>query len=408
MSEIHPCVEYLFILLYCPHKNRETDVAHRSHHGEWLPRIKLWVGQRQSAVVSLSPAATVQAMVLLKMYMDGFTYSHISEAATAPISTQYTSFNLNELFITFLNILTEYKVCYRCYKRTNFWHWTSSTRVIVSIQTETVPEFSLWRYLGTRELADVEIVVHWEHAPEQHASSKAHRMILALQNDVFRAMFFGHFAREDRLTIMDLHPDGVEGLLRYFYSGQHQVESVHQATCTRSAAVKYMVAELAARCVAYVERYMEPDDVCPFLDYILTMCEDGVDGSAKAVLHNNGLFVLASKTFESCLHYTVNYILDNVHNAPEMSVLQAIHACGRRRCLERGKFGGEPADLRSVVRPFFLKLRFLVLTVTEFVRGPNVWGMLNAEESLDIVCNIIEEDSLPMPADFCTVRTQRV
>ncbi|XP_077485815.1 uncharacterized protein LOC144096820 [Amblyomma americanum] len=153
-------------------------------------------------------------MVLLKMYMDGFTYSHISEAATAPISTQYTSFKLNELFITFPDILTEYKVCYRCYKRTNFWHWTSSTCVIVSTQTETVPEFSLWRYLGTRELADVEIVVHWEHAPEQHASFKAHRMILALQNVVFRAMFFGHFAREDRLTIMDMHPDGVEGLLR--------------------------------------------------------------------------------------------------------------------------------------------------------------------------------------------------
>ncbi|XP_077507358.1 BTB/POZ domain-containing protein 6-B-like [Amblyomma americanum] len=233
-------------------------------------------------------------------------------------------------------------------------------------------------------------------------------MILALQNDVFRAMFFGHFAREDRLTIMDLHPDGVEGLLRYFYSEQLQVESVHQATCTRSAAVEYMVPELAARCVAYVERYMEPDDVCPFLDYILTMGEDGADGSAKVVLHNNGLFVLASETFESCLHYTANYILDNVHNAPEMSVLQAVHACCSRQCLERGKVGGEPAGLHSVVRPFFLKLRFLVLTVTEFVRGPNVWGMLYAEESLAILCDIIEEDSLPMPADFCTLRTQRV
>ncbi|XP_077504922.1 uncharacterized protein LOC144114817 isoform X2 [Amblyomma americanum] len=341
-------------------------------------RIKLWVGQRQSAVVSLSPAATGQAMVLLKMYRDGFIYYHVSEAATAPINTQCTSFKLKELFITFPDILTEYKV------------------------------FSLWRFLGIRELADVEIVVHWEHAPEQHASFKAHRMILALQNDVFRAMFFGHFGSGDRVTITDLPPDGVEGLLRYFYSGQHQVESVHQATCIRSAAVKYMVPELAARCVAYVERYMEPDDVCPFLDYILTMGGDGVDGPAKAVLRNNGLFVLASKTFESCLHCTVNYILDNVHNAPEMSVLQAVHAWGRRQCRERGKVGGEPADLRSVVRPFFLKLRFLVLTATEFVRGPNVWDMLNAEESLAIPCNIIEKDSLAMTAGFCTIRTQRV
>ncbi|XP_077489319.1 BTB/POZ domain-containing protein 6-like [Amblyomma americanum] len=233
-------------------------------------------------------------------------------------------------------------------------------------------------------------------------------MILALQNEVFRAMFFGHFGREDRVTITDLHPDGVEGLLRYFYSGQLQVESVLQATCTRSAAVKYMVPELAARCVEYVERNMEPDDVCPFLDYILTMGEDDVDGPAKAELRNNGLFVLASETFESCLHCTVNYILDNVHNVPEMSVLQAVHAWGCRQCLESGNVGGEPADLRSVVQPFFLKLRFLVLSATEFVRGPNVWGMLNVEESLAILCNIIDEDSLPMPDGFCTVRTPRV
>ncbi|XP_077490415.1 uncharacterized protein LOC144101217 [Amblyomma americanum] len=80
------------------------------YNGKWPAgrQITLWVGV--TSVQSLSPSATEQAMVLLKMYRGGFIYSHVSEVATATINTQYTSFKLNELFITFPEVLTEYKV----------------------------------------------------------------------------------------------------------------------------------------------------------------------------------------------------------------------------------------------------------------------------------------------------------
>ncbi|KAL1430742.1 hypothetical protein MTO96_002345 [Rhipicephalus appendiculatus] len=62
--------------------------------------------------------------------------------------------------------------------------------------------------------ADVEIVVDCSHFPGTKATFKAHKMILAVQNGVFMAVFYGDFAKEDRVVITDLHAEGIRGLLR--------------------------------------------------------------------------------------------------------------------------------------------------------------------------------------------------
>ncbi|XP_077492973.1 BTB/POZ domain-containing protein 6-B-like [Amblyomma americanum] len=143
-------------------------------------------------------------------------------------------------------------------------------------------------------------------------------MILALQNDVFRAMFYGDFAKEERVIITDLHPEGVLGLLRYFYSGHLEVEGVHQALCTRSAAVKYLVPELAEKCIAYVKRNMKPEDVCPVLDYAITMGEDHSDLPVKDILLSDSISVLSSEAFACCSEYTADYVVDHVVDVPEI------------------------------------------------------------------------------------------
>ncbi|KAL1475989.1 hypothetical protein MTO96_036870 [Rhipicephalus appendiculatus] len=83
-----------------------------------------------------------------------------------------------------------------------------------STQTDRKYEFSLSECLDSGDLADVEILVDCSHFPGTKATFKAHKMILAVQNEVFRAMFYGDFAKEDRVVITDLHPEGVHGLLR--------------------------------------------------------------------------------------------------------------------------------------------------------------------------------------------------
>ncbi|XP_077491196.1 BTB/POZ domain-containing protein 6-like isoform X2 [Amblyomma americanum] len=267
---------------------------------------------------------------------------------------------------------------------------------------------SFEKHLGDGELADLDIEVDFHQFPGQRGSFKAHRMILALQNDVFKTMFYGSFPKEDRVVITDLHPDGVLGLLRYFYSGRLMVETVVQAAYTRTAAVKYLVPELADKCVDYVRSNMNTDDVCPFLDYVLTMGEEYEYCPAKTLIRANSQGVLSSKSFQSCLVHTVSYILDHVTNVHEVSVVEAVHAWGEQQVSERSAGVEESAALREAMMPLFPKLRFLALTATEFIEGPNSWGVLKAEEALSILSNIIKEGSMPIPFGFSNIRVSRM
>ncbi|XP_077490440.1 BTB/POZ domain-containing protein 6-like [Amblyomma americanum] len=277
------------------------------------------------------------------------------------------------------------------------------------VSGEAEEEFSFTKYLGNNDLSDVEIVVDCHKFSGQRATFRAHRLILALQNRVFKGLFCGNHNDKDlvRVIFNDMLPGGFLGLLRYFYSGKLQVESVLQAASTRTAAEKFMVPELANKCLEYVMRRMGPADVCQYLDYLLTMGEQGFVLPASKVISANSLAVLQSKAFESSLEGTVNYILDHLTNVHEVSVLKAVHAWGSKQCIERYVARGRPYNIREVLLPLFPKLRFLALTVREFVAGQNAWGIFSAEEAQAIMSNIVSPGSQPMPAGFCTIRTPR-
>lgn len=168
------------------------------------------------------------------------------------------------------------------------------------------------------------------------------------------------------------------------------MDSVYQAVCTRSAAIKYLEPELAKKCADYVERNMTVDDVCPVLDYVLGMGDNTIELHAWAHLCADSLSVL-SKGFECCSAHTVHYVLDNVINVPEISVIRALHTWATNQCVKALKDDGKEKSIRQVMQPFFSKLRFLALTATEFVSGPNLWGALNDQEARALLSNIIKK-----------------
>lgn len=267
--------------------------------------------------------------------------------------------------------------------------------------------FSFIGYLGSEELADVEFVVDSTDYPGKKASFKAHRQILALQNDAFKVMFYGDFAKEDRITITDLHPDGFLGMLRYLYSGDLKVDNVRQAFYTRTAATKYLMPELMALCSEYVTTQLKPDDVCAFLDNMLTMGEQDTDAPARNLLHTRGADVLSSSSFKSCLECTVSYILEHIRGVSEFTVIGAVYEWAQEQVLLESQDDKEGANVRKFMQPFFTKVRFLALTPSEFVRGMNLWGIFDEKEALALLSNIIDWESVAVPHGFCKIRETR-
>ncbi|KAH7943628.1 hypothetical protein HPB52_009632 [Rhipicephalus sanguineus] len=280
----------------------------------------------------------------------------------------------------------------------------------VSSATFGNDQFSLSESFESGDLADVEILAESSYFPGQRATFKAHKMILAVQNEVFRAIFFGEFAKEGCTLIANLHPEGVRGLLRYFYSGRLEVGTVHHAACTRTAAARCRIPQLEEECHNFMNYRMTPDDVCPFLDYILAVGEEALAAPATTVIVKKSLKVLSSATFKSCTEATVKYVLKHAANVSEASVLQAVYAWGQQRLMRMQQTGGhegEQVDFRTVVLPLIPELRFLALTPKEFVDGPNAWGFLTDAEARAILSNIVKDGSMPMPAGLCEIRKAR-
>ncbi|XP_050032444.1 BTB/POZ domain-containing protein 6-A-like [Dermacentor andersoni] len=281
-------------------------------------------------------------------------------------------------------------------------------------------QFRLSESLESGNLADVEVSVEPSLFPGQRETFKAHKMILALQNDVFEAMFYGPVAKGDRIVITDLHPEGVRGLLRYFYSRPLDVQTAYQAACIRTAPAKYLVPQLEERCLAFMNERMVTDEVCAFLDYVLTVGEEALATPATILIVKDSIRVLSSATFTTCTQETVRYVLKHAANVPETSVLKAVYGWGRQRLrrAERSysirlrrkgrRLGGEPVDFRAIMRPLLPELRFLALTSKDFVDGPNTWGIFTDAEARAILSNIAIEGSMAMPKGFCEIRTDRV
>ncbi|KAG0426085.1 hypothetical protein HPB47_026795 [Ixodes persulcatus] len=45
-------------------------------------------------------------------------------------------------------------------------------------------------------------------------SFKAHKMVLAMRNEIFEAMFYGNLPEKDQVRGTDLHPDGFSAFLK--------------------------------------------------------------------------------------------------------------------------------------------------------------------------------------------------
>ncbi|KAK8786963.1 hypothetical protein V5799_023268 [Amblyomma americanum] len=162
-------------------------------------------------------------------------------------------------------------------------------------------------------------------------------------------------------------------------------------------------------CLDHVKNNMGPEDVCPALDYTVTTGEDGgVTDHATEVIRRSSSSVLFSNTFKTSSQSVVGYVLDNVRYVSENSVLEALHAWGLHQCCHREPSGGQALTVRSVVSCFLPKIRFLTLTPMEFIHGPSLHGLLSDSEALALLCNIIQDGSIPMPDGFSRIRSFRM
>lgn len=230
---------------------------------------------------------------------------------------------------------------------------------------------------------------------------KAHKLILAMRNDVFEAMFYGSIPEEGDVIIPDLHPDGFRAFLSYLYSHEAKFADVETALLTKRAAQKYLDLNLVGLCTEFVRKSIKPDTLCCVLD-VLAISDEPMseyDVAINETLRTKAGEVLDSKTFISASEVTILEVLRREKRVSEYEVLRSIHAWAVVKC---SAVADTPSDklLERSMKALLSEIKLLSLTPAEFVEGPAAWKIFTVDEAYSILSNIIKRGSMPLP-DFC-------
>ncbi|KAK8764198.1 hypothetical protein V5799_033193, partial [Amblyomma americanum] len=117
-------------------------------------------------------------------------------------------------------------------------------------------------------------------------------------------MFFADLAKEDIVTITDVHPKGFEIMLRFLYSG-----------CALEGARKYPVASLRDGCNEYMRKNLVPSNFS-YLEYYTLTGEPDRDAYVPVVLQSwpqsLALQTLSLKNLSQAEEHIFYFLLGNI------------------------------------------------------------------------------------------------
>eukprot|EP01137_Pigoraptor_chileana_P022965 Opistho-2@7191 len=119
-------------------------------------------------------------------------------------------------------------------------------------------------YLRNGELSDVTFHVG---TPPKRRRFNCHRLILALQSPVFKAMLYGDFmeSNQSEITLDDVSPDTFAQIHQYIYTGQINLE-INNALALIMLADRYGLTTLTSECVKIVRASLTHENVFRITD----------------------------------------------------------------------------------------------------------------------------------------------
>ncbi|XP_039289364.1 BTB/POZ domain-containing protein 2-like [Nilaparvata lugens] len=239
------------------------------------------------------------------------------------------------------------------------------------------------RLLKSNMLSDCEFVVG-----EQKTVIKGHKVFFSLASEVFQAMFCGDLKETTPVQVIDLEPEGFNGMKTYIYTGEIKFTSVFHALHTYTAARKYIIPNLPQKCVDFIEKTLKPCDVLELQDTCRLNCISNFDNLCSRIINQNTGEVFSSAYFPSASIDAVESILKssslNVKSEVEIFINFERWALAE---IERRRIPVE--DAATCFNNLKKHIRFLTMSGEEFVERVEPSPLLTREEKYAIAINRI-------------------
>lgn len=211
-----------------------------------------------------------------------------------------------------------------------------------------------------------------------------HKYVLAISSPVFLAMFYGKLAEKDgEILVTDADPDAFVELLRFIYTDKVFL-TLDNALGVLYLANKYLVPVIGDKCIDFVKKNLNPDNVLTVLSHALFLNEKVLEDECWNVVDLHTSKVLESEHFaELDLDTLVCLVQRSSLTIREVSVFHAVKRWANVEC-SRKNLDQTPENLRNIASKALKYIRFPVMSPVEFADEVARTGLLSYEEVTSI------------------------
>ncbi|RWS25960.1 BTB/POZ domain-containing protein 9-like protein [Leptotrombidium deliense] len=231
---------------------------------------------------------------------------------------------------------------------------------------------ALVQLMNNEELSDIVFVVDGE-------SVKAHRVILAVRSEYFRALLFGGLkeSRQHEIYLKDIDKSTFKLLLKYIYTGTLDSDEVQMSIFDLIYfSDVYCLTKLHQSLIEYIKENLSEEFVLKAYEVAKYYNVKDLQSACFDYIQKFASEVIASECFyETPLNIIIEVLQNDSFFLPEGKIYKAF-----LRYLQFNKFSRE--DTKTLIRQV---IRFPLLSLDQIVEYLHMDGLFNAEECRKIV-----------------------
>lgn len=264
------------------------------------------------------------------------------------------------------------------------------------------PIVCLTQLMISEEMVDLTV-----NFPGHDDNFKVHRLVLGMWSRVFQVMLFGPMAEGGTITLEEDSPQTFKWVLNYMYTGELRLPSVELALQVYLFANKYLMAHLKTVCSKYLINQVVAERVPEVLNLAILLedgdlidkCVEVLEPSADSFFASPAIGSLSSDSLKCLLGKDLSVFSESV-------VFQGILNWCRSHLKSKEK-EISPITLRQEMENFLPKIRFLTMSLEEFVKNVLPEYILTLEEVETITRKIAGVPEINLPPLFSTEKERR-
>lgn len=221
----------------------------------------------------------------------------------------------------------------------------------------------------------------------------AHKILLAMESDAFKAMFYGDLKETGDIEIVDVTVDAFKEFLQFFYFDQIKLtmENINEVIYLVK---KYIVADSMNICEKFLTESLTNDNVCSIYDTAIRFDMFVLKLVCKNRIADVTNLILQTKNFSECDKLVLSHILKS--DVLMCTESQVFHACMYWIKVASGQDELTKQLLDNHLGDLFYEIRFGSMKLHEFADLlPSYGNLFTTDEYQEIIQMIASSEFQP-------------